>query len=270
MRADANLPVNQYERAYRAWPILTARAAARMTITYGELAKDLGIHPRPIRFVLDKIQDRCCDDKKPPLTILVVNQSRRPGTGFIAWDADNLDEGYERVYAFPWAEWPNPFAFAGDGSTPEGLADRIVREPGEAEAVYNRIQNRGVAQVVFRIALLQAYGQCCTFCGLSIASALQAAHIIPWAEASHADRVLPSNGLLLCATHHALFDSAVLTIGQDLKIDCRQQALPGHRWTEADRRSAIALHGHAMTLPKDPRHRPSGAAIAHRVKRLSS
>ena len=30
------MAVNQYERAYRAWPILTARASARQTITYGE------------------------------------------------------------------------------------------------------------------------------------------------------------------------------------------------------------------------------------------
>jgi len=268
MVAVANQPVNQYERACRAWPILAARAAAGKTITYGDLAKQLGMHPRPIRFVLGKIQERCLDDKKPPLTILVVNQSGRPGTGFIAWDVENLPEGFKKVFAYPWADEPNPFAFAGDGSTPEALAAHIVRKPQEASAVYGRIQNRGVAQIVFRLALLTAYGQRCAFCGLSIESALEAAHIIPWSQASHADRVLPSNGLLLCATHHALFDSGILTIRRDHKIECRKQALPGHRWNQADRQAVAALHGQTMSLPTDQRHRPSDAAIAHRAKHL--
>ena len=269
MVAAPNRLVNQYERAYRAWPILTSRAAAHETITYGELAKQLGMHPRPIRFVLGKIQERCLDDKRPPLTILVVNQRGRPGTGFIAWDADNLSEGYQKVFAYRWAEDSNPFAFAGDGSTPEELADHIIRKPHDAQAVYGRIQNRGVGQIVFRLALLKAYSERCAFCGLSIESALEAAHIIPWSDASHADRVLPSNGLLLCATHHALFDAGILTIGQHHAIECRTQALPGHRWTEADRRAAIAFGGQTMRLPTDLRHRPSNVAIAHRAKRLA-
>ena len=268
MVAAANQGVNQYERAYRAWPILTARAAAGTTITYGELAKQLGMHPRPIRFVLGRIQDRCLDDKKPPLTILVVNESGRPGTGFIAWDAEDLPEGYRKVFAYPWADEPNPFSFAGDGSTPDGLAAQIVRKPEEAIAIYGRIQNRGVAQIVFRLALLRAYGQRCAFCGLSIESALYAAHIIPWSQASHAERILPSNGLLLCATHHALFDSGILSVSPDHRIECRKQQLPGHRWNQADRQAAVALHGQPMTLPTDPRHRPSAAAIAHRAEGL--
>lgn len=257
--------VNQYERAYRAWPILTARAAARQTITYGELAKHLGIHPRPIRFVLGVIQDRCLDDKRPPLTILVVNQSGRPGEGFIAWDADNLDEGYEQVFTYPWSETPNPFVFASDGSTPEELAAEIVEQPESAATVYARIQNRGVGQVVFRLALLAAYGGKCAFCGLSIKNALQSAHILPWSKCAHADRVRPSNGLLLCSTHHALFDAGILTVDSDRRIACRQDKLPGHHWTDADRRTALALDGQPMTLPDDKRHQPSEAALSFRA-----
>ena len=36
--------VNQYERAFRAWPLLTATAAKRSTISYVELAEYLHIH----------------------------------------------------------------------------------------------------------------------------------------------------------------------------------------------------------------------------------
>jgi putative restriction endonuclease len=112
--------VNQYERAFRARPLLTAAAAKRSTITYVELAEHLRIHPRPIRYVLSPIQDWCLDDKKPPLTILVVNQRwHRPGEGFIAWDVNDLKEGYEQVYSFPWSDLANPFAFAATGATPK-------------------------------------------------------------------------------------------------------------------------------------------------------
>jgi|HubBroStandDraft_6_1064221.scaffolds.fasta_scaffold62630_5 O6-methylguanine-DNA--protein-cysteine methyltransferase len=37
--------VNQHERAFRAWPLLTATARLGTTITYKELAERLGIHP---------------------------------------------------------------------------------------------------------------------------------------------------------------------------------------------------------------------------------
>ncbi len=66
---------------------------------------------------LGVIQDWCLEEKKPPLTILVVNQGRhQSGQGFMAWDVANLEEGYEQVYVFPWSELPNPFEFADDGA----------------------------------------------------------------------------------------------------------------------------------------------------------
>lgn len=98
--------VNQYQRAAIAWPVLAETAAKRSKITYVQLAQHLGIHPRPIRYVLAVIQDHCLKEKLPPLTILVVNQRGRPGEGFIAWDVDRLDDGYPFVYAYPWHQLP--------------------------------------------------------------------------------------------------------------------------------------------------------------------
>ena len=90
--------VNQVERASRAWPVLTAIAKKGKTITYGELAEVLGIHHRPIRYVLGVLQDYCLAEKLPPLTILVVNQSGEPGPGFIAHSFDDLEAGYSEVW----------------------------------------------------------------------------------------------------------------------------------------------------------------------------
>ena len=84
------------------------------------------------------------------------------------------------MYGYPWHELPNPFGFAESGTTLEQLAQRLLSKPEESAEVYGRIQNRGMAQVLFRQALLAAYGWRCAFCGLSLEAALQAAHIIPW------------------------------------------------------------------------------------------
>jgi putative restriction endonuclease len=159
----------QYERAARAWPLLTEKAAGESKITYADLSQHLGIHARPIRYVLGVIQDYCLREKLPPLTILVVSRRGFPSEGFIAWDIDDLDEGYRRVYGYPWHELPNPFGFAESGTTLEQLAQRLLTKPEESAEVYGRIQNRGMAQVLFRQALLAAYGWRCAFCGLSLA-----------------------------------------------------------------------------------------------------
>lgn len=255
--------MNQYERAFRAWPILTTTAANKTTITYGELADRLGVHHRVVSHILSKIQDYCLDEKLPPLTILVVGKSNRhPGTGFIAWDIDNLEEGFSRVYEYPWRDRANPFVLAADGGTPEGLAERLVTHPGEAEDIYARVRDRGNAQVVFRLALLRTYDGRCAFCGLSLRDALQAAHIIPWSIASSAQRLDPSNGLLLCATHHALFDAGILTVGPDSIVHCHPERT-SRAWNDTDRQIASALDGCRIRMPRDPRLRPSEAALAY-------
>jgi putative restriction endonuclease len=261
--------VNQYQRAAVAWPVLTETAARTSKITYVQLAQHLGIHPRPIRYVLGVIQDHCMDEKLPPLTILVVNQRGTPGEGFIAWDIDDLDEGYRRVWAYPWYQLANPFAFAAGGDTPDELARHLVRKPQESAAIYGRINNRGVAQDVFRRALLLAYRQRCAFCGLSLKEALQAAHIIPWREATISQRLDPANGLLLCGTHHLLFDADVLTVSADRRIVCRLVDNPGHGWTDSDRQSAIALGGRPLSIPVEEPLQPSIAALQHRADSLA-
>jgi putative restriction endonuclease len=259
--------LNQYERAFRAWPILTETAADRTTITYGELARRLGMHWRPIRYVLEVIQDWCLREGKPPLTILVVDQRGVQGEGFIAWDLDNLEEGYEQVYDFPWATVPNPFEFAEHGTTtPADLAGRIIETPEAATEVYTRVRDRGIGQMIFRLALLDAYDGRCAFCGLSLTPALRAAHIIPWGEASPAERIQPANGLLLCSTHHDLFDAGILSVSADLRIVCRRKETSGHRWNDADRRAALLLEGEPLALPTDERHRLSQAALAYLVE----
>lgn len=259
------MPADHYERAFQAWPVLTERAGQRSTITYGELGEALHIHHRPVRLVLGIIQDLCIREHLPPLTILVVKKDgKRPGAGFIAWDPGRLDEGYEEVYQFPWGARANPLQFAAQGGvTPDDLAREVVTRPQDAAEVYQKVKSRGMAQVVFRLALLSAYRHQCGFCGLSLDAALQAAHIIPWPAATPGQRVSPANGLLLCSTHHALFDAGILSVSPARSITCQRDKLPGHRWTTADQRAAADLDGQPVRLPDDRRLWPDAEALAY-------
>jgi putative restriction endonuclease len=173
------------------------------------------------------------------------------------------------VYGYPWHELPNPFGFAESGTTLEQLAQRLLTKPDESAEVYGRIQNRGMAQVLFRQALLAAYGCRCAFCGLSLEAALQAAHIIPRPKATAAQRLDPRNGLLLCATHHALFDAGILTVTADRRIAFRPGRLADRRWTEADRHAAVSLAGQSIRTPTGQHLRPSSEALQHRASGLT-
>ena len=50
----------------------------------------------------------------------------------------------------------------------------------------------------------------CALTNLNAPRLVQACHIVPWSEATPAERVNRDNGLLLCTHLHALFDSHLL------------------------------------------------------------
>ena len=69
------------------------------------------------------------------------------------------------------------------------------------------VQRRG--QAAFRKALLDAYGGRCTMTGCDVVDALEAAHIRPYSGQSSS---VVSNGLLLRADIHTLFDLYLITV----------------------------------------------------------
>jgi putative restriction endonuclease len=101
--------INQASRAKIAWGILTELASQREEFTYGELTHQMQLHHRSARFFLDLIMKYCQEHNLPPLTILVVNQTGKPGNGFTATDLRNFDPERERVYNFDWAQIAHPF-----------------------------------------------------------------------------------------------------------------------------------------------------------------
>jgi len=248
--------INQYERAGLAWTVLTRIASQKTFIRYKKLGDEIGIHHRVVRFVLGVIQEYCLQNQLPPITILVTDANGIPGTGFKAWDVDNIDEGFQKVYDYNWNNLDNPFSYALTGQTEDEIIDELLNEPENSESTYARIKVRGTAQTIFRKALLKAYGSKCTFCGLSFPFALEAAHIIPWAKATNSQRLDVRNGLLLCATHHCLYDAGVLTVNRDYSINFIPSGK--HRLiTQYDNLLSSAFHNQKIKLPKKNQHLPN-------------
>jgi putative restriction endonuclease len=188
----------------------------------------------------------------------------RHGSGFIAWDIDTIDDGFEQVFTFRWQGIRNPFAYAlADDQTQETLADRLLDAPDASEDVYKRVADRGIAQQVFRSALLRAYGEACAFCGFSFPDALEAAHVVPWSRCSPKDRMNVRNGLLLCATHHRLFDNGWMSVTDEYLLVHDRADGPYDRF---DTLLTSDLHGQRLRLPTRREHRPDPALIRERAR----
>jgi len=261
--------VNQAERAFKAWQILTKLAATGRLITYEDLAKALEIHHRTIRFVLEMIQDYCLKNELPPLTILVVNkQTNEPGAGFIAWSHDNLLEGRTRVREKNWSQESNPYAFASDGTTDDALVRRLLTAPDEAGDVFAKVKVRGTQQMIFRRALLRAYGGRCAITGISFGQILDAAHIIPWATCNLDQKMDPRNGILMLCSYHRLFDLGLFSINENYRVAFTPFDVG--ELTEADHSFVAAVNGRKITLPKDKRLWPDTKLVNRRNSELAA
>jgi len=115
------------------------------------------------------------------------------------------------------------------------------------------VQRRG--QATFRNALLKAYGGRCAITGCDVLEALEAAHIYPY-QGSATNHV--SNGLLLRADLHTLFDLGLLTVDPDTMTVIVAGRLKASVYG--------VHHGKKIELPATPGDRPSGAALARHAR----
>ena len=103
-------------------------------------------------------------------------------------------------------------------------------------------------------------------CGLTFEEALEGAHILPWSKSSHAQRLDPRNGLLLCTTHHCLFDAGLITVNQSLKIVYYDPKMKDAAYSIIDKALSVAVNGKKIRLPKDKRLWPSSELLKARHK----
>lgn len=89
------------ERAWQAWPLLTAAASNRQLFTYELLGQLTGMHAAGLGDVLERIQSFCLLNRLPPLSALVVNKATGlPGEGFVA--AADVPKAFMQVFMYDW------------------------------------------------------------------------------------------------------------------------------------------------------------------------
>ncbi|KAB1156485.1 hypothetical protein F6X68_11430 [Micromonospora sp. AMSO12t] len=106
-------------------------------------------------------------------------------------------------------------------------------------------------QADFRRRLIEAYGRRCAITGCDTEAALQAAHISPY-DGPATNRV--TNGLLLRADVHNLFDRGLIWVDEQLRVRVKAEAAHYAEW-----------HGQELRPPARTADRPDPAALrAHR------
>jgi hypothetical protein len=105
--------------------------------------------------------------------------------------------------------------------------------------------HRRPEQPAFRRSVLQVCRERCVISGSDVPDGLEAAHIVPYAVAQKEDKNFYTNGLLLRADLHKLFDQGRLTIDPDsgiIYLDEQLQQSPAYQhWHKA-----------CVTLPEFP------------------
>lgn len=111
------------------------------------------------------------------------------------------------------------------------------------------VRRRG--QPAFRKKLLEIYSARCAITGCDITEVLEAAHITPYLgpETNH-----PTNGLLLRADLHTLFDLGLIAIDPTTMAVVLAESLRMGVYA--------AIHGQKISLPELAQERPSAKALA--------
>jgi putative restriction endonuclease len=142
----------------------------------------------------------------------------------------------------------------------------IAEDPGDARRRYitTTVQRR-LHQAAFRERVLRAYTGACALCHLRHAELLDAAHIDE--DSSEQGQPLISNGLALCKLHHAAFDSDLLTVRPDYRVEVRPSIL-----RETDGPMLIVglqqAHGQLIGLPKNAAEQPDPVRLERRYERF--
>jgi putative restriction endonuclease len=128
--------------------------------------------------------------------------------------------------------------------------DAEIRKKGPLYVVEGRL-----GQGAFRSSVLEAYNRRCAITQERTMPALEASHIKPYKE-SGPNKV--SNGLLLRADLHQIFDEGYITITSDLKIEVSKKI----KQEFENGKEYYQFHGHQLlNLPVNPLNRPSAAYI---------
>ena len=128
---------------------------------------------------------------------------------------------------------------------PETLKSQLVLAEPQAEYTKKYLTKVRLGQGAFRVQLSDAYNRKCSITGERTLPVLEAAHIKPFSEAGP-HRI--SNGILLRADLHKLFDSGYLTITKEYKVEISRKIKEEFE----NGKEYYKLHGSGLlVLPQD-------------------
>jgi hypothetical protein len=117
------------------------------------------------------------------------------------------------------------------------------------------VRRRGQSE--FRLSLLAAYSRCCALTGSAVVELLEAAHIVPHSEGRNYS---VTNGLLLRADIHTLFDLYLLSIDMRGQIHVSKTLISSEYWQ---------YHGKQMSkMPDRFRDQPHAVSLQSRHERF--
>jgi putative restriction endonuclease len=134
-------------------------------------------------------------------------------------------------------------------------------DPSSSSEIYTLVKSRGVKQIIFRDALLKAYANRCAFTEIAVPETLEACHIVPWSQATPAERLDVRNGLLLNSFHHRLFDRGYMTLTIDHRIVYYDPDGEERIYSNMEHDLTIELHGKPVHIPHRIALRPDAACI---------
>jgi putative restriction endonuclease len=113
----------------------------------------------------------------------------------------------------------------------------------------DRVVKQRVGQYFFRLAVLNAYENCCCITGISVNLLLIASHIKPWKSSDmKTERTNPCNGLCLNALHDKAFDQGLITIDKKHKIIVSEK-LKNEKIDNATKDWITRFEGEKIILP---------------------
>lgn len=146
----------------------------------------------------------------------------------------------------------------------EGVESLFADRPSHGDAIRDRATSSSHGQPMllrprlgqrsFRVAVLDAYGRRCSVTNEQTLPALEAAHI---RDDHDVQSHTISNGILLRADIHKLFDSGYVTVTPELRFQVSRRIKEEFE----NGRDYYRLDGREIRLPENPAHRPAAEAL---------
>ncbi|MYC63580.1 MAG: hypothetical protein F4X16_12250 [Caldilineaceae bacterium SB0661_bin_34] len=130
---------------------------------------------------------------------------------------------------------------------------------------HRRMEDR-VSKARFRIDVLEAYRETCTFSGLSQPQLVDAVSIVPGANGGNVD---VTEGLCMSRLHHAAFNVNLLGVDPDGRIHVSEQ-LDAREAGDSFSRQLTSLAGRRISMPRTPELHPNRDLLAVRFEQFQA